>query len=86
MRMRIKDYAGALSDLDKQVNKYPKFAETFYYRGRVLLLTGHKEEAKKAFEQSRLLFVSEGYHLHDPYCEMFDEVFLDDIEKALAHI
>ena len=85
MRMRIKDYTGALSDLDRQIDKYPKFAETYYYRGQVLLLTGHKEEAKMAFDKSKLLFISEGYHLHDPYCEMFDEVCLEDIENALSH-
>ena len=83
-RMRVKDYRGALSDLDNQVKKYAGFAETYYYRGQVLLLMGQKAEAKVAFERSKTLFVSEGYHLTDPYCEMLDEVYLEDIEEALA--
>jgi tetratricopeptide (TPR) repeat protein len=84
MRIQLKDYAGALSDLDRQIDKYPRFAETYYYRGRIFLLTGQKAAAKKAFERSKLLFISEGYHFHDPYCVMFDEVSLDDITTALA--
>ena len=83
-RMRVKDYAGALTDLDLQVKKYPKFAETYYYRGKVLLALGRQEEAKIALEKSKTLFVSGGYHFTDPYCEMLDEVYLEDIEEALG--
>jgi tetratricopeptide (TPR) repeat protein len=85
-RMKIKDYAGALLDLDLQVKKYPNFAETYYYRGQVLLSLGRKEAAKKAFEKAKALFVSEGYHLSDPYCEMVDEVYLEDIEEAIGRL
>jgi len=86
MRMRVKDYAGALSDLAKQIDKYSKFAETYYYQGQVLVLTGHPVEARKAFEKSKRLFISEGYHLTDPYCEMPDAVYLEEIEEALSGI
>jgi len=58
-RIRVKDYTGALSDLDLQQKKYSKFAETFYYRGQALLALGRKEEARVAFEKAKTLFVSE---------------------------
>jgi tetratricopeptide (TPR) repeat protein len=82
-RMRVKDYTGALSDLDFQQKKYSKFAETSYYRGQTLLALGRKEEARIAFEKAKTLFVSEGYHFSDLYSEMMDEVYLEDIEEAL---
>lgn len=84
MRMGLKDYSGALSDLENQINKYPKFAETYYYRGQILLRTGHAIDARKAFEKSKRLFISEGYHFSDPYCEMLDAVYLEDINEALS--
>jgi tetratricopeptide (TPR) repeat protein len=85
-RMRVKDYAGALLDLDKQEKKYAGFAETYCYRGEVLLLLGQKAAAKAAFERAKALFVSEGYHFSDPYCEMQDVVYLEDIEEGIAEV
>jgi len=83
-RIRIKDFTRALSDLDKQIVKFGRYAETFYYRGIAFRATGMEEAAKASFEKARLLFTKDGYHFTDPYCEMADAIYLADIEKELA--
>jgi tetratricopeptide (TPR) repeat protein len=83
LKMKMKDYAGALSDLEKQIRKYEKFAENWYYKGLVLQTMNRQQEARDCFDKARRLFVSDGYHFSDPYCEVTDVVYLSDIDEAI---
>jgi tetratricopeptide (TPR) repeat protein len=81
----MKDYAGALLDLDRQQKKYDNYAEIYYYRGLVLQSMHRQKEAVSWLEKARTLAAS-GHHLSDIYCEMHDEVFVEDIDKAIDSI
>jgi tetratricopeptide (TPR) repeat protein len=83
-KIRMNDLNGALKDLEKQIMKYEKFAESWYYKGIVLQRMNRKAEAKECFYKAKQLFLSEGYHFTDPYCEVTDVVYLEDIEEGLA--
>jgi tetratricopeptide (TPR) repeat protein len=82
-KMRMKDYAGALSDLDRQMKKYDNYAEIYYYQGLIYNATGRKQEAAASLEKAKTLMSSGTHHLADIYCEMPDEVFMEDIEEAI---
>jgi len=84
-KMRIKDYAGALLDLDRQQKKYDNYAEIYYYKGLTLQLMHREKEALTYLEKARTLAAS-GHHLSDIYCEMHDEVFVEDIDAAIDRI
>ena len=78
----MKDYEGALSDLDNQKKKYDNFAEIYYYRGLIYNALHRESEALTELEKAKSM-VTAGHHLSDIYCEMPDEVFITDIEKAI---
>jgi tetratricopeptide (TPR) repeat protein len=82
-KMQVKDYAGALDDLEKQMTKYDKYVEAWYYKGMILRATGHEEDAIACFTKAKRLFITDGYHFTDTYCELPDTVYLSDIEEAL---
>ena len=86
MEIKLKDYDKALSDLDLQSEIYDRYAETEYYRSMVFTATGHPQQARASLERARRLFITDGYHLSDIYCEMTDEVHLVDIETALSKL
>jgi tetratricopeptide (TPR) repeat protein len=81
-KMRTKDYAGALLDLERQKKRYENYAEIYYYEGLVLQSMSREKDAMTSFEKAGTL-VSAGRHLSDIYCEMPDEVFIEDIETAI---
>jgi tetratricopeptide (TPR) repeat protein len=84
-RMRVKDYTGAIHALQQQNLKYDKFAETYYYLGKLYALIGNKELARSNLLQARLLINDHTgiYHLYDAYCEMQDTIYNSDIDEAL---
>ncbi|OQP59555.1 hypothetical protein A3860_37210 [Niastella vici] len=84
-KMRIKDYTGALSDLDQQMKKYDNYAEIYYYQGLVFEAIHREKEAMTSLEKARTMAAS-GHHLADIYCEMQDEVFVEDIDAAIERI
>jgi len=84
MEIKLKNYDKALSDLDLQSEIFDRYAETEYYRSIVLIATGHPQQARVSLERARQLFITDGYHLSDPYCEMLDEVHLGDIEMLTS--
>ncbi|MBO9202175.1 MULTISPECIES: tetratricopeptide repeat protein [Niastella] len=84
-RMRIKDYTGALLDLDLQIKKYDNFAEIYYYQGLIFHLLHREKEAITILEKAEALLTA-NHHLSDIYCEMPDEVFMEDIEEAIDRI
>jgi tetratricopeptide (TPR) repeat protein len=81
----MKEYAGALSDLDRQMKKYDNYAEIYYYKGLVLHSLHREKDAITSLEKARTLAGS-GHHLSDIYCEMPDEVFIEDIDEAIERI
>jgi len=81
-KIRTKDYTGALSDLDRQMKRYDNYAEIYYYQGLILQLMHRNKEALTTLQKARAL-AGTGHHLSDIYCEMPDEVFIDDIDEAI---
>jgi tetratricopeptide (TPR) repeat protein len=84
-KMRTKDYTGALADLDLQMKKYDNYAEIYYYQGLIYHLLNRETEAVTSLEKARTLAAA-NHHLSDIYCEMQDEVFIEDIEEAIHRI
>lgn len=84
-KMRTKDYAGALKDLERQMKRYDNYAEIYYYQGLILQLMRREKEALTNLEKAKTL-VSAGRHLSDIYCEMPDEVFIEDIDAAIKKL
>jgi tetratricopeptide (TPR) repeat protein len=82
-RMLIKDYRGAIADLNQETKKYEKLADTYYYLGLCYKNLGQRKKAFDNFTKGYLLFIKTGYHHSDPYCEEPDEVYLSDIQKEL---
>jgi tetratricopeptide (TPR) repeat protein len=85
-KLRIKDYEGALADINLQMKKFDRYAEAWYYQGVIYNATHHHQEAIKSFEKAKSLYQYDGYHFSDPYCEMPDEVYLFDIENAIHQL
>jgi tetratricopeptide (TPR) repeat protein len=85
-KMRMKDYEGALSDLNRQMKKYDNYAEIYYYQGLIFNAMRRKKEAAASLEKAKTLMSSGTHHLSDIYCEMPDEVFMEDIEEAIRRL
>lgn len=83
MKIRLKDYSGALADLEQEEKICKNYVETSYYKGIVYRSMGKHKQAKAAFENAKRL-LKEGFHLTDVYCEMQDAVYPADIDNALA--
>lgn len=85
LKLRMKDYSGALADFDQQEKRCDNYMETPYYRGLAYLGLGNTQKATQQLQEAARIY-KEGYHFNDPYCEMPDAVYLSDIEAALASI
>jgi tetratricopeptide (TPR) repeat protein len=83
-RLKNGDYAGAMSDLEKQKAKYPLLADTYYYIGKTFQAQGNYKLANENFIKSRELFTKSGYHQSDPYTSPPDAIYLADIDEALG--
>lgn len=84
-KMRISDYPEALRDLERQIKKYDNFAEIYYYQGLILHLMNLDKDALTSLEKAKSLAAA-NHHLSDIYCEMPDEVFMEDIDEAIDRI
>ncbi|MCQ6960077.1 tetratricopeptide repeat protein [Mucilaginibacter sp. JC4] len=82
-RMMLKDYKGAIADLNRETKKYEKLADTYYYLGLCYKKLGQDQKAYTNFTQAKELFTKTGYYRNDPYCEVPDQVYLSDIEDEL---
>jgi tetratricopeptide (TPR) repeat protein len=85
-KMRMKDYAGALTDLNRQMKKYDSYAEIYYYQGLIYNAMRRQKEAAASLGKAKALMASGTHHLSDIYCEMPDEVFMEDIEEAIRRL
>ncbi|MCB9202359.1 MAG: hypothetical protein H6604_04830 [Flavobacteriales bacterium] len=64
-------------------NKVAKTADGFYYKAIILQKLGKKEEAKINLKQA-LELIKKCTKSQDKYVEMFDEIYIQDIEKTLV--
>jgi tetratricopeptide (TPR) repeat protein len=84
-RFRSGDTEGALKDLKKQEEIYPRMADNLYYLALAYKASSNVTAALEQIRKARRYFL-EGYSRWDPYTETPDEVYLDDIEKLLADL
>ncbi|GAA4274485.1 tetratricopeptide repeat protein [Aquimarina gracilis] len=78
-------YSEAISDFDKAITIYDKSSMAYYYKGITLLKTGNKEAAIDAIKLSKEL-IKQGYKESDPYKEVYNEIYLMQVEDKLQEI
>ncbi len=78
-------YPEAISDFDKAITIYDKSSMGYYYKGITLLKIGDKEAAIEAFQESKKL-IKQGYKDSDPYKEVYNEIYLMQVEDKLEEI
>jgi len=84
-KFQLKDYTGALEDIDRQLKKYDNFAEIYYYQALILHALHRDKEVAPLLQKAKTL-VTTSHHLSDIYCEMPDQVFIEDIEEAIVTV
>ena len=82
--LKIAEVDKAMEALVKQQEFYD-MSEVHFYRGKGFLILGQKEKALNSFEIA-LEKYEEGIHMHDPYRQIPDEIYLLDIAEELAAI
>jgi tetratricopeptide (TPR) repeat protein len=81
-KMQMKDYTGALQDIDRQIKKYDNYAEIYYYQALILHALHRNKEVMPLLQKAKAL-VTAHHHLFDIYCVMPDQVFMEDIDEAI---
>jgi tetratricopeptide (TPR) repeat protein len=81
-KLRLKDYKGALADMQNEIKIYAKLADAWYYLG-ITQMHLHQASAQSSFKKARELYTKTGYFRNDPYCESLDKVYLADIDQQL---
>lgn len=85
LKLRMNDINGALADLSREEKVYPDLMETSYYKGIALTKLKKYPEARKAFNHASELLRT-GFRMTDPYCEIHDTVYPEDISNRLQEI
>jgi hypothetical protein len=75
----------ALLYFDKGIRYYDKFSECYYYKAKILLGRGKKDEAMQTLLKGKELFQS-GYALHHDYVEMAEQLYRSDFEELESEI
>ncbi|MBG6128830.1 tetratricopeptide (TPR) repeat protein [Aquimarina sp. EL_43] len=83
--MHQKKYKIAISDFDMAIKLFDKSSMGYYYKGLTFLEMGNKKEAILAIEQSKKL-IEQGYKASDPYKEVYNEIYLMQVEDKLKEI
>ncbi|WP_378176816.1 tetratricopeptide repeat protein [Aquimarina sp. SS2-1] len=83
--MALKKYKKAIADFDLGIKVYDKSSLSYYYKGIALLEMGKKNEALIHIEKAKEL-VSKGFKKSDPYKEVYNEIYLMQIEDKLREI
>ncbi|SHJ24746.1 hypothetical protein SAMN02745146_2605 [Hymenobacter daecheongensis DSM 21074] len=81
VKLRQRDYAGALADFELQRSINGKLAETCYYTALAMRQQGNPAYLGQ-LQAARELW-QQGYRLNDPYVSMPDEISLPEIEALL---
>ena len=82
-QLRQGQLAAAHRSLLRQVQVYPKLADTYYYLGLLAEQTHAPAQAQRYFTQAQALYTRTGYHHSDMYTSVLDEVTLADIVRKL---
>lgn len=85
-QLRQGQLAAARRSLLRQVQVYPKLADTYYYLGLLAEQTKMPAQARRYFTQAHTLYTSTGYHHVDVYTSVPDEVGLIDITHKLETV
>lgn len=81
----LEDYQTAIKYYTEQIEVYEQFTEAHFQLGKVYHKIGEQEKAKTHLKKALKLY-NQGYKMGEPYFERFDEVFLHQIEEAIAKI
>lgn len=76
-----KKYQKAIEFLNKQIEEYD-MAETRYYLALAHKNMGEREQYEENIRKAKELFLKDK-KMHDPYNELFDQIYLIDIEKEI---
>ncbi|MTI32420.1 tetratricopeptide repeat protein [Xanthovirga aplysinae] len=74
-------YDEAIAAFEKQ-KEQNNLAENHYYSAMVFKEIGQIENCIELLKEAKILY-EDGYHMHDPYSQLIDEIYLEDIEKEL---
>lgn len=77
--LRVDNYEAALKDFQKEINRYEKLADSYYYLALTYKKLHKKKLALECFYKAKQLYTTTGYYHNDPYCEVPDQVYLEDI-------
>lgn len=75
-------YREAIFNYDKTIKYYKDCTEAYYYKGMAYVALAQKNEACENFNKARETAGRNNFH-YDVYVELFDAVYMQDIEKAL---
>lgn len=79
---KLKRFNDAIDAYDKAIKYHDSFTEALFYKGLVLFELGEKnlgcENVKKALDLR-----NKGHRQSDSYVELFDEIYVGDIEAAI---
>ena len=84
LKLKIRNYQGALDDFQKQMNVYENFADAHYYLGMANKELGNTIVAHLNFKEAKELF-DRNLHRWDAYCEEIDLVYYEDILKEIKN-
>jgi len=80
--IELKEYDLAQSELDKVLKQYDKCSEAYYYLAHIYFINHESSDACKAMASAKLYFL-QGYFQNDPYREVQNQLYLEDIEDFL---
>lgn len=84
LKLRLKDYNGALGDFQKQMSVYENVADAHYYLGIANKELGNTTVAHLNFKEAKELY-DKNFRRWDPYCEEIDLVYYEDILKEIKN-
>jgi tetratricopeptide (TPR) repeat protein len=79
----LNEFDSALHYIDLSLKYYPQCPESFFEKGNILKAAGKVDEACQSW-QSALQYARSGRTRRDPYKEYFNQLYIEDIEEAVA--
>lgn len=82
---RMGRFNEAALDIEEALKVYPQLADAHYYKALLLIKTGSKELAMTELSFAKANYEA-GFDHYDPYTELIDRVYLEDIDKAISSL